>query len=223
MRTLIVGIVFVVSALCAGRATADPVAVTGFLTGQPRGALIQEELELSFPEFTILLSDVTHLIPGFCDECGNGSPVRFTQTTGTFSGHSIGDPGLRTIDADVTGELSFEGPADVISIAPEQFASDVLSESVQISGRLRVTQANRVLFSGMLAGSGLANAVYANRFSAFSTRLEGYQYDINGVATTPEPTSIALLATGIAWLGARQRFTSFRRTRPRRKKQLTVA
>jgi len=42
MRTLVAGMVFAASALCATRATADPVVVTGFLTGQPRGALIQD-------------------------------------------------------------------------------------------------------------------------------------------------------------------------------------
>ncbi|MGH7487353.1 MAG: hypothetical protein ACREMY_17395, partial [bacterium] len=98
-RVLVLAVVALV--LHAERAFADPVTISGFLFGQPRGAQISEDLTLSFPNFNILIFDVTHLTPGFCDECSH-DPVPFTQRTGNFSGHSVG-AAEGTIDADVSG------------------------------------------------------------------------------------------------------------------------
>jgi hypothetical protein len=197
--------------LHAGRAAADPVAISGFLYGQLSGAQVQEELHLAFPGFAIVLPDVAHLQPGFCiDGCGNGTPVPFTHTIGQFSTSALGIPGLATIDADVTGTLSFVGPTDVVDIGPDQFASDFLTEPIQFSGFLKVTQGTHALFNGTFAGSGTASVLYTNRFGPSSPLLDGYQYEFTSLASTPEPTSIALLGTGVAWLAARRR----RRTRP---------
>src|SRR6201999_3909937 len=90
--TCVLALAIVALALDAQRAFADPVTISGFLSGQPRGAQISEELTLTFPGFNVLIFDVTHLMPGFCDECSR-DPVPFTQRTGNFSGHS-GGPGV---------------------------------------------------------------------------------------------------------------------------------
>jgi PEP-CTERM motif-containing protein len=190
-------------ALHAELANADPVTMSGFLDGQPRGAQIQEGLLLFFPDFNLNLPDVTHLDPGFCDECGTRSPVPFTQRTGTFSGHSTSSLPSHTIDADVTGNLSFTGPTDVLDISRDPFASAFFSEPVRWSGRLTVTQANRVLFNGTMSGSGVGSAAYGNN-QAGTTRLDGFQFEFSGAAT-PEPASIVLLGTGVFWLAARRR------------------
>jgi hypothetical protein len=202
----VLALVGAVVVLHAGRASADPVTVSGFLEGQPRFAHLQQDLWLSFPDFTVVLSDVTHLIPGFCFECGTGAPVPFTQSTGGFSGHSVANAALHTIDADISGNLSFIGPTDTLDISQDPFAGDFLSEPVQWSGWLTITQPNRVLFNGTVRGSGVGSVDYETNPTG-STRLGGYQFAFNGVAETPEPASIILLGTGIAWLVVRRRKT----------------
>ena len=98
-----------------------------------------------------------------------GPPFRFAQNTGPFSTQAIAIPGLATIDADVTGSLSFVGPTDVIDIASDQFASDLLTEHVRFSGALTVKQGTHALFDGTFSGSGTASVLYTNRFGPSST------------------------------------------------------
>ena len=210
-RNILACLGFVTAALCAGPAAADPVAVSGVLFGNPRFAAVEQELVLTFPDFTIDadLGIQPRLDPGFCsDGCGNGTAVPFTQTTGVFSGHSTGAATPGATDADVTGSLSFVGPTEFVSLNPD-FGGDVLSSMVQISGFLRVTQPGRVLFDGTLAGSGLATVTYETLlFGPSDTRLGGYQFAINSVATTPEPSSILLFGSCMAWIASRRRRAS---------------
>jgi hypothetical protein len=190
--------------LCASGASAEPVTITGVLDGQLRGAQVEEQLALFFPEFTVVLPDVTHLIPGFCIECSTGASVPFTQATGSFSGHSTGIPALSSVDADVSGTLSFTGATNTLSISRDPFDTDVLVSPVTWSGSLVIRQPNRILFSGTLSGSGIGSAVYANTGTG-DTRLDGYEFRFSGVAATPEPASLLLVGTGVAWLAMRRR------------------
>src|SRR4029077_13520788 len=108
---------------------------------------------------------------------------------------------------DVSGNLSFIGPTDVLSISNDPLAGAFLSEAVQFSGSLTITQPNLVLFNGTVHGSGGSTVTYETNPTG-STRLGGYQYAFGGVAETPEPASILLLGTGVAWLAVRRRKSS---------------
>ena len=107
----------------AGRAAVGSSRFQWRLTGRHN----VERLELTFPDFAVFLDGVTHLEPNF-SEGGNGTLVPFTQTSGSFSGHSIGDMDV--------------GPSSSGRPTPRSGKTKVLphSEAVSLSGFLKVTQ-----------------------------------------------------------------------------------
>jgi len=202
-RSIVVAMAFLACALHARPAAADPIAVSGFLQGDVRFAFVEQTLDLAFPAFKINIAIDPRLSPGFSSSAGNGTAVPFTQTTGVFAAHSTGSAGPGTIDADVTGLLSFMGPTEFVDIDPVT-GGDVLSAPVQVAGFLRVTQPGRILFDGTIGGAGVGTVVYEPTLLS-GARLGGFQFAFNGVATTPEPASLLLVGGGLGWMMRRRR------------------
>ena len=191
-------------AVLPSRAAADPIPVSGSLTGAARFALVDHELRLAFPEFAILIFPQTQLTPRFPIGAVEGTEISLTRTLAEFSGHSTALPGNGIIEADVSGTLSFVGPAGVLSL-PDGIRFASISGPVQIFGSLLITQSDRVLFDGSLIGSGTGMVGYEDRFGRGDLRLAGYTYQIDALASTPEPASLLLAATGVSWLLIRRR------------------
>lgn len=200
-RAVVAGIALLFFALHPGRAAADPVTVTGVLSGTTAGARILPELELSFPDFRISIALGAPVLPGFVFGGPTGTAVHFTQTTGVFAGHSF------DIDADVSGMLSFVGPTQFLDFPPGT-RNQFLTAPVQLSGFLRIAQGSHLLFDGTLVGSGTGGVSYEDRFGRSDPRIEGYIYQFSGVAATPEPASLVLLGSGVAWMLSRRRTRS---------------
>ena len=95
-----------------------------------------------------------------------------------------------------------QGPTAVVTL--DQFGGFFVSEPVQFSGALEVTQGQQVLFQGTLLGSGTADASFET-IGVAGPRLGGYQYRINAVSAAPEPAPVVFVGTGLAWLASRRR------------------
>jgi hypothetical protein len=192
------------SFLAPTRAAADPIQVSGSLTGAARFALVDQELRLAFPDFAILIDPQTQLTPRFPLSAPDGSTIALTRTLASFSGHSMALPGNGIIEADVSGTLSFVGPTGILNV-PDDIRFGSVSGPVEIFGSLLITQADRVLFDGSLIGSGSGMVAYEDRFGRGENQVAGYAYQFDALASTPEPTSLLLAATGASWVLMRRR------------------
>jgi hypothetical protein len=202
-RAAVFALTFALPGLNPATASADPIQVSGSLSGVARFALVDQELRLAFPDFAILINPQTQLTPRFPLAAADGATLSLTQTLGPFSAQSFALPGNGIIDADVSGTLSFTGPTGILDVRDDiRFGS--VSGPVQLTGSLLVTQSGRVLFDGSVAGSGVASVGYEERFSTGENRLAGYTYTFDALASTPEPTSLLLAATGACWVLARR-------------------
>ena len=189
--------------LIANPAAADPIAVSGSLTGSARFALVDQELRLAFPDFAILVFPQTQLTPRFPLNAADGSEISLTRTL-SFSGPSIELPSNGTIDADVSGTLSFVGPTGTLDV-PDDTRFGSVTGPVQVFGSLLITQSDRVLFDGSLVGSGTGMVGYEDRFGRGENLVAGYTYQIDALASTPEPASLLLAGTGVSWILIRRR------------------
>lgn len=197
-RALVIGMTLLFVSLHAGRAAADPVTVTGTLSAAGPGFRLLPDLDLAFPDFRVSLVLGSPISPGFPSQGGTGTAINFTQTTGPFAGHSVYE------DADVSGSLSFVGPTRILDF-PAAAHNVSLTAPVQLSGFLRIVQGGRLLFDGTLLGSGTGGVWYEDRFNRGDVRLEGYVYTFSAIAATPEPASLLLLGSGVAWMLRRRR------------------
>jgi hypothetical protein len=200
MRTNLAVLTLVTAFGCASLAQADPITVNGGLNGSFVGAQFIEEIDLTFPAFNLQIVNLTHLQPGIPEGSGLRS---FTQTTGDFQGQAFVSPligGGGGSPAHVEGRFDFFGPTVTVPPVNGPFDNVNVNADITWSGMLNIAQGPQTLFNGALAGSGLGTIGAGFREVDFF-----YNFSMQGVSATPEPASIVLLGTGLAWMIRRRR------------------
>jgi len=194
---VIVATFFAASVLIPNVAHADPVTVNGALSAGFTGAQFIEDISFSFPGFNLDISNLTHLQPGIC-ECSGPQPL--TQTTGNFQGQASVTGTTGGSSTNVQGRLNFVGPVVIVPSVNGPFENVSVTDNITWSGFLNVTQGQQTLFNGMLSGTGTGTIGLGQRESDFF-----YGYLLQGASATPEPASVVLIGTGIAWIAAMRR------------------
>jgi hypothetical protein len=67
------------------------------------------------------------------------------------------------------------------------------------------------LFATQLSGQGTAGLSFFNHPSNTSITADGFGYEFSAAAPTPEPGSLLLFGTGVAWVASRCRGRSSKR------------
>jgi hypothetical protein len=195
--------------LVSSAAFADPLrTVTSGLVFQiPEDG--ETGLSLSGDGF-VFHSEVLFRPADICDPCMGGSRFDlssvaslrvFPASTASIDGHSY-DPVF------LTGDLDFmAGSVTVPDVAVG--ALDVAREtpftmSGSITGYANSTLTGSALFTVPLTGRGIARIRFFNFEASPGIHPDGAEFEFTTAAATPEPASLALLATGAAWIGRRR-------------------
>lgn len=195
----ILAVMAAVMALAIAPASADPISFSMVLFGNGPGSAGTPHFGGVFVTssgFSAGADGVDVVQAGFCvDNCGTGTSVPFGQTV-RFDGFD------RSTSTSISGKLMFTGPTETLVI-DSPFGTTSFSNPVQFSGTLAIGRPNQVLFDQMVSGSGTGNVSYETDNGI--TRLQQFQFQVTGTAVTPEPASLMLLGTGVAWLMVRRR------------------
>jgi hypothetical protein len=197
-RTGVIAVtVFAACVLKPNVGRAEPLTVSGTLNGDFHGAQFIEDISFTFPTFNLDIFGVTYLQPGLCD-CRGPQPL--TQTTGDFQGQAFVSGTTGGSLGNVQGRLNFTGPFVTLPPVNGPFDAVVVSDAITWSGFLNVTQGAQTLFNGMLSGTGTGTLGAGPHEADFF-----YAYSLKGVSATPEPASIVLICTAVAWVVATRR------------------
>lgn len=198
--------------MAAPPAAADPVRI---VTSGSIYQLVEDgETGASFfgSDFALTGAEVSIIAEAFCIPCTPGRTLDLDSRIWL----NAFPPGSATVDGHIYDEVFYGGMLDisagsvVVPDVPVGGPHRQMGTSFTFTGTLQgfadVTRTGTPLFSLIVTGGGRTSLGFFNYPTQNGITTDGWQFEFEQAAATPEPGSLLLFASGAAWF-ARRRWT----------------